>query len=273
VLYLAGENPDDLRARYMVLAEREGFNIAEMPIHWVEGVVDIKAEMPRIRAAAENIPDLVLTIVDTSAAYFTGDDDNSNAQKRDYADETLRPLTRLPGRPAVLVPDHPIKNASKENLVPAGGGQFLNAVDGNLTLWAETPEQSLLHHAGKFRGPEFEPLTFKLETAFCDLVVNDEGELMPSVIASPIGEFEAEAQVKQQETDENVLLAIIATNSPLSFGQMAHKANWLSKDGQPAKSKVSRLCHTLHGHKMLTKVRDHYRITSAGRKEIGFDDE
>jgi molybdopterin-guanine dinucleotide biosynthesis protein len=54
---------------------------------------------------------------------------------------------------------------------------------------------------------------------------------------------------------------------------MAHKANWVSKDGQPAKSKVSRLCHTLHGHKMLTKVRDHYRITQAGRKEIGFDDE
>jgi hypothetical protein len=44
-----------------------------------------------------------------------------------------------------------------------GGSAFLNEVDGNLTLWATAERQMTLHWQGKFRGPEFEPMTFELE--------------------------------------------------------------------------------------------------------------
>jgi hypothetical protein len=81
VLFLAGENPDDIRARFLVLADAVGFDPADIPIHFIAGVVDIAKSMPAIRAAAEAISDLVLVIVDTAAAYFVGDEPNNNAQQ------------------------------------------------------------------------------------------------------------------------------------------------------------------------------------------------
>ena len=72
VLLLAGENPDDIRARFLVLADAYGFKAEDLKMRFVAGVIDIAAKMPEIRAEAEKINDLVLVIVDTGAAYFPG---------------------------------------------------------------------------------------------------------------------------------------------------------------------------------------------------------
>ena len=72
-------------------------------------------------------------------------------------------ITLVPGRPAVLVNCHPVKNASPDNLLPAGGGNFLNQVDGNLTA-AKTEGTTALHSQGKFRGVEFAPMYFLIKT-------------------------------------------------------------------------------------------------------------
>ena len=56
---------------------------------------------------------------------------------------------------------HPVKNAAKDNLIPDGRQRaFLNEVDGNLTLWANTERQtsSRCIGAAKFRGLQFNPL-------------------------------------------------------------------------------------------------------------------
>jgi hypothetical protein len=119
VLLLAGENPDDIRARFLVLADAFGFKAEDLKMRFVAGVIDIAAKMPEIRAEAEKITDLVLVIVDTAAAYFPGDETNNNSQQGAYA-RLLRQLTLLPGKPAVLVNCHPIKNASRDNLLPMG---------------------------------------------------------------------------------------------------------------------------------------------------------
>jgi len=37
-------------------------------------------------------------------------------------------LTFLPGKPAVLVNCHPVKNASRDNPLPMGGSAFSNEV-------------------------------------------------------------------------------------------------------------------------------------------------
>ena len=161
VLLLAGENPDDIRARFLVLAEAYGFDAETIKIRFIAGVVNLRARMPQIRAEAETIDDLVLVIVDTAAAYFPGDETNNNTQQGAYA-RVLRELTTLPGKPAVIVNCHPIKNAARDNLLPMGGSAFVNEVDGNLTLWANTEKQTSLHWQGKFRGPEFEPMSFEL---------------------------------------------------------------------------------------------------------------
>jgi hypothetical protein len=227
--------------------------------------------MEVIQQQASAIPDLSLVIVDTVAAYFRGDDGNSNAQMGAYA-RLLRQLTTLPGKPAVIAPAHPIKNAAKDNLLPMGGSAFLNEVDGNLTLWADIQgEQTTLHH-GKIRGPEFEPMMFKLETVHSDRVVNAQGEMMPSVMASPITEFEADAGAAEAETDENVLMGIIGMNKPMSYAQLASKANWIASNGQPSKSKVQKVIDRLKADKFVVMSRQKPRLTSAGRKEIGFDE-
>jgi hypothetical protein len=271
VLFLAGENPDDIRARLLVLADAMDFDPRTTPIYFIPGVVDLAACMPKIRAEAEGIPDLSLVIVDTAAAYFKGDDGNSNAQMGEYA-RLLRQLSFLPGKPAVVVPSHPVKNAGKENLLPAGGGAFLNEVDGNLTLWGGAEKQTTLHWQGKFRGPEFEPLTFKLETHTSETVVNASGELMPSVVAVPVSDFESEAAAAKTESDENVLMGVIGMNKPLSVAQLAMKANFIGETGQPQKSKVFNLCRRLLEDKLVELHRGKYRLTAKGRKEIGFDE-
>jgi hypothetical protein len=50
-----------------------------------------------------------------------------------------------------------LRPATADNLLPAGGGSFLNQVDGNLTA-AKTDNTTELHFQGKFRGVDFAPL-------------------------------------------------------------------------------------------------------------------
>jgi hypothetical protein len=273
VLFLAGENPDDVRARFLVLAEVCGFDPANVPIHFIAGVVNIEQEMPRIRAEAERIGDLAMAVVDTTAAYFVGDDSNNNVQVTGFA-RVLRQLTTLPGKPAVIAPSHPVKNASRENLLPVGGGGFLNEVDGNLTLWSNADGYTTLHWQGKFRGPEFEPLTFRLDIKTSAKVVDAEGKEMPSVVAGPIGDIEERAAEKRQESDEDRLLSVITTTSGLSQADLARACQWVTPKGDPMKSKVHRVCERLAKDKLIERFRaDKWKATPKGRKVLGLGED
>ncbi|PSO19974.1 AAA family ATPase [Bradyrhizobium sp. MOS002] len=272
VLLLAGENPDDIRARFLVLADAYGFKAEDLKMRFVAGVIDIAAKMAEIRAEAETIRDLVLVIVDTAAAYFPGDETNNNSQQGAYA-RLLRQLTFLPGKPAVLVNCHPVKNASRDNLLPMGGSAFLNEVDGNLTLWATADRQTTLHWLGKFRGPEFEPMTFELEVAESVRVIDAEGRLMPSVVAKPVSELKLQMEEGKQESEENMLMRTIAENRNISIANLAIKCGFVSSTGQPQKSKVHAMCGRLVEEKLLERRRNKYRITPKGKREIGWKDD
>lgn len=274
VIFCAGENSDDIRARWIVLADRMGFDISTTPVRFIDGVIDIKASTPRIVAEADAVGDVVLIVVDTAAAYFNGDDPNNNAQQVAFARD-LRALTAtIASRPAVLVNCHPVKNAARDNLIPMGGSALLNEVDGNLTLWSNGDGQTTLHWQGKFRGPEFEPLTFKIETAHSKRVVDSDGREMPSVVATPMGEIEQVFAEKEAETDENVLLAIIGHNRGASIADMARKAGWVSASGIANKAKVYRVAERLLEAKLVKRHRNSkYAITEAGKAELGWGEE
>jgi hypothetical protein len=270
VLILAGENPDDIRARFLVLADYWGFDAAKIKMRFVAGVIDIAAQMVVIEAAAAEIGDLIMVIVDTAAAYFRGDETNSNSQQGAYA-RVLRRLTFLPGKPAVLVCCHPIKNAARDNLLPMGGSAFLNEVDGNLTLWANAEKQLTLHWLGKFRGPEFEPLAFELDVADSDKVVDAEGRLMPSVVAKPVSELSLQLAEGRQESDESLVLRAININRKISIAGIATVCSFLDSNGRPQKSKVFRICSGLVEEKLLERRGTKFRITAKGRKELEDD--
>jgi hypothetical protein len=270
VLFLAGENADDIRARFLVAADYYGFDLNTSRIRVIDGVLNLEERMPIIRAETDRIDDLVLVIVDTAAAYFPGDETNSNSQQAAYARQ-LRQLTLLRGKPTVIVNCHPIKNAAKDNLLPAGGGAFLNEVDGNLTLWADE-KQVTLHWQGKFRGPEFEPLLFELVKTESPRVVDAKGRPMPAVVAVPIADTAFEAGDRKREDEENRVLWILAENPRASFMRIAQKGDFVI-DGREQKAKVQRIIGRLAADKLVAKHRGKYRITELGRKELGLKDE
>jgi hypothetical protein len=136
VLFMAGENPDDVRARVIATLEFYGINPSACRLHFIAGTFSIRQDMDRLREEAARLPDLKLVVIDTFAAYFDGDDENSNAQALDFA-RLVRRIAAFPAKPAVIMPAHPVKNARRDNLSPKGGSSLLNEVDGNLTLWNE----------------------------------------------------------------------------------------------------------------------------------------
>jgi hypothetical protein len=133
VLYFAGENPDDVRMRWLAMADHMDFDIGKIDVHFLPGTPKLSETTDRIKAEVEKIGPVVLVIVDTSAAYFEGDDENGNVQAGTHA-RRLRGLVTLPGGPCVLVPCHPVKNATPDNMQPRGGGAFIAEMDGNLTV-------------------------------------------------------------------------------------------------------------------------------------------
>ena len=251
-----------------MLAETYGFNHETIKMHFIDGVIDLAANMARIKEATDQIDDLKLVIVDTAAAYFPGDDSNSNSQQGAYA-RLLRKLTMLNGLPAVLVNCHPVKNAMRENLLPLGGSAFLNEVDGNLTLWEEADKKVQLHWQGKFRGPDFEPLDFELRVAQSDKVHDEDGRLLPSIVAVPLARIAMEASSSTLEADENAVMLAIYDEPTASLDRLAIKCNF-QLDGRPQRSKVHRILKTLSDYKFVAKHRrGKYRLTAKGRAEIG----
>ena len=132
VLYFAGENPDDIRMRWIAMAQQLGVDPAQMEVYFVPGARKLSQVTSRIAQELEE-RDLSLVVIDTSAAFYESDDENNNVQAGDHA-RRLRELVKLlGGGPTVLVCCHPTKNAGDESLLPRGGGAFIAEVDGNLT--------------------------------------------------------------------------------------------------------------------------------------------
>ena len=132
VIDFAGENPEDARMRWIAMAQQMDFDIDTIDVHFIPGVFKISEMTDRIRREITDIGHISLIGVDTSAAYFEGDNKNDNKQQGDHA-RRFRSLTTMPGGPCVLVACHPPKNAGDDNLLPRGGGAFIAEMDGNLT--------------------------------------------------------------------------------------------------------------------------------------------
>jgi len=118
--------------------------------------------MPRLKQELIG-GDFGLAIIDTGPVFYEGDDESSRTQQGQHAVMLRNLVEEIPGRPTVIANVHPVKNAAPDNLIPAGGGNFLNQVDGNLTA-AKNDNTTELHWQGKFRGVEFAPMHFMLQT-------------------------------------------------------------------------------------------------------------
>ena len=167
VLYLAGENPDDLRKRSHGMRKHLGH----------EGSIDIDyiAQSVPMAEAVDMIVNAVnahcarhdhkygLVIVDTDVAYYGGSDENDNVERRYHA-QCLRRLIDITGRPAVVTLCHPSKGATAETMEPRGGGAFLGEIDCAITMLGSRECVQMEPHTRKFRGEPFDRVSFAIET-------------------------------------------------------------------------------------------------------------
>lgn len=266
VVFMAGENPDDVRARVIATLERHGIDPAQCRVHFIPGTFSIRSDIERLREVASALPNLVLAIIDTFAAYFDGDDENSNAQALAFA-KVAREITAFPSRPAVVMPAHPVKNATRQNLAPKGGSSLVNEVDGNLTLWNDEGVLTL-HWQVKIRGPDFQPIKFELETYESDSLRDHKGRYIPTVLAKPLLEVRAREIVKETLSREDRVLLSIEANPGLSLAERALATDVRLTDGQAHKTGVSRILQRLEKEKLVRKFRSNWELTKNGEKAV-----
>jgi hypothetical protein len=272
VLYLAGENPTEVKMRWQALCLELGVDESELDMIWVEGSKEkISKLLPKIHADCRSMGlEFTLVIVDTKQAYFESDkgEDDNNAAVADA--QRHRQLTELPGHPAVIVSCHPPKHASQDDgLVPRGGGGYVGEIDGNLTCALEGIVATL-HWFRKFRGPEFAPIAFIIETRRFDhpKLKDAKGRILPVPVASYLT-AEGEATIVKASADrERALLQLIFDEPTLSLSEMAGKLGWTYKSGEANKSLVDRTIRKLEKDKLVARAGTQWMLTPKGLKYL-----
>jgi hypothetical protein len=265
VLMFAGENPNDVQARWIAMSQQMDFDLETIDVHFVPGRFKISELIERIRKEMEALGGAALLIVDTSAAYFEGDDENDNVQLGAHASR-MREL-RIPGGPCTIINCHPTKNAADDNLIPRGGGAFLNEVDGNLC--AKKDDLAVeLHWQGKFRGPEFPPINFMLKSVTHERLKDSKGRLISTVVASYLTDQTQQAMAKAARSDEDLLLEAIGKDGSASISDWAINLGWLSSKGGALKSRVHRVLGRLKKFKFVAEERGKYSLTDKGQKAL-----
>jgi hypothetical protein len=262
VLYFAGENPDDIRAR--LIRQAEEFEVEEPDVVIVPKVIDfadknikkLLAELSEIHGPFD------LVIVDTSAAYFFGSDENGNSQMKDHA-RTLRALLQLSGEPCVIVLCHPPAYKDAILKVPRGGSAFLAEIDGN-TYLERMDNIVTLHRHEKFRGAPWNPMAFELATKRSDKVRDQDGTHIPMVIAAPVDNNQEVARKIAVRSKQDQILALMLVSPGLSQAERARRLGWLGYDGDPKKQDVSRRIAELIKAKLVAEDRDVWKLTAAG---------
>jgi hypothetical protein len=262
VAYLTFENPEGVRMRMIAAVDKLGLNMQCLG----DGLmVCEKSVTPGETAAAlkeltEQGGRFGLVIVDTLQAAFDGEDFNSNREVLDFV-RRFRRVAAVPGRPAVVIAAHPVKNADRDNLVPYGGGAILNELDANMTIWKNADDTLELHWQRKLRGNDFMPKLFKLEKHEAPTVRDDKDRPVPLPVVRPMTASDR-ARRDFEAIDFPDALLVAMFNNP--GGPTSDWAGGLECD----RSKVSRtLRHTLDKLGLAKRINGHWALTPSGRQK------
>ncbi len=260
VAYIVLENPTDFRMKLAVNAYVHGVDRAQLN----EKLAILDMHLPHaevmelLRIDAEENGPFRLVFYDTFQAGFAGAQFNDNVDVLRHAQQ-LRGLTSLPGNPATLVPAHPVKNATKDNLLPFGGGATVNEVDGNLTLWAENG----LIELGwtKVRGPEFEPRFFKIEQLGSPEILDSKGRTPLLPLLRKVSQ-EAAAQKEQAAIETTRALLWIIAADPNGT-----QRDWAAALKTPVGS-MTRYLNKLKSEGLAENLAGKWSLTAKGKRAI-----
>ena len=268
VLYCAGENPDDIRMRWLGLCRDMGINPDTADVHFTEGPFKLTtAAIERMaHEAVRKGVKFTAVVVDTVAAHFPGDNENDNTQMGEYA-RVLRSLCTLPGRPCVILLAHPTKGAQTiKEMVPRGGGAFLNEVDGNIGMARTDGGPIVAEATGKFRGPEFAPLNFALKVITDHpKLIDSKGKPIPTIIAEPISYAEVQRREATSEKESIKVLRFIDKNPRASLDDIGEAVF-----GPRGKSRAQRIVKDLIEDKQVKydKIAKVRTLTPAAQKSL-----
>jgi hypothetical protein len=97
---------------------------------------------------------------------------------------------------------------------PLWRGSGINEADGNLTRWAE--DGSIKLHFNRVRGPEFEPLHFRIEKLSSPDICDDEGRQILLPVLRPVSEQTVEQRRATKGTVDLEVLKYLAEEPGLS---------------------------------------------------------
>lgn len=263
VAILAGENVDNVKVQMMaaLLKYRVPRDLWEnVVIYPIRKSLETATREVILECAARNLGPFVAVIVDTSSAYFGGDDENSNVDAQHQA-SSLRALScEQLGRPAVIVNCHPTKSAGRDNLVPRGGGAFIGELDQNLTVWNDGGLLNVSYT--KIRGAPFDPYTVALRDQ--DVGFSN-GEVTQIPVAVPLNEQEEQDARRVHTEQEAQVLAVVEQMPDAPMSGWAEHLGWMLSDGKPNKTMVLRALRRLEHDKKVSRV-DGKWIIDSGRK-------
>jgi hypothetical protein len=272
VVYIACENAEDVRRRLVGMEAKMEFSRNDLDMLVIDKVIDLEKNLARIRKEVDEFgSNIALVIIDTSAAMFQGDDENTNPQMLKHA-KLQRQLCELPGNPCVLSLVHPTKHVNSPNeLLPRGGGAYLDEVDGNFTAWGCGERLTKFHWTGKLRGPDFEPIIFRLPTIYPTNLKDKKGRLIPTVMAEVATNEQLMEADEKNEWQEKRLLAAMAKRPSGSLAEWARDCEWLAsavpgEQPQPNKSLVQRVLGRLVNDGYVKNTGKKYTLTKTGKE-------
>lgn len=258
VLILAGENPYNVKWQYAAALAARGLKPQEVDVHFVQGRFSISQWTEVLRAKMEAMPNLKLVIVDSLQAFFEGDNDNDNTQMVEMAHK-LRALCQISRQLSLLIIAHPAgKTPTKDNLVPRGGGAFLNEIDGNLTVWSQDASQQTLHHSQKFRGAGFDPMEWVMQIHEFDHLTDIHGTPLKLPVSRPEMMIEQANREQQNDTFLRRYLESVRNEMPLSVREGAAQfgiSRW----------RMQQVVETAKQEKLIRRYAKTFVLTDGGR--------
>jgi hypothetical protein len=237
VLYLCGENPQDVRGRFDALLRRHSMTLAD-----VEGQVfftkspfniDDKQDLDAFIADAQQHDPFDLCIIDTQKAHSGAEDEDNNSESHELA-QAMRRLGVGIGDPCILTLSHPTKTPTRDTLLPRGGSSFTGSIDGVLCLWKADrgAPSELFSHKDKFRGKAFEGEFFQLDEDEHPTLVDNFGDPDVTVVASEMTGHADISAIQRTVADSGNAIVLDKIREACLRGELRSKTEWASELGK-----------------------------------------
>lgn len=281
VLFLCGENPQDVRLRMEVMLLEMGLDVDALDgrIYFTRRpfAIDDKAQMARFAAEAVAHGPYDLTMIDTGPAHSSAEDENDNRAMHELA-MAMRELMEPLGNPCTIALMHPSKGATKENLLPRGGSSFVGSIDGCLCLWREPGDTTteLFPHGQKFRGRPFGSMYFDLKPVDHPTALDNFGDPIGTVIAMPGDKPDGESKASLPESVQKSMKMFEDAVTAVGYNHAAHGglpfisaeawSEYTQQHGEYAtdtarRSALSRAKKSLIDHAIIKEVKGGFHAT------------